>query len=464
MGYAFISYSTKEQSSADSMKKLLKKQGIQTWMAPGDIPAGNKYAQVINKAIKGCSCLILMLSKNSQDSVWVSKEVERAVNYRKPIIPVQLEALTLNDEFELYISTDQVVAVKMIDDDSEEIQKILDSVKAIAGVEDNVQKTKQTSLDTYKESIVNSKEPDESTKITDNYYFKVMLSSKEGSLFLVSPESESSDSLVSTNITEATWDKFAVLCKNLLSSAFPGTPPDNISIKRSKPLGVYSCAPDDGHSYYDEKFRIDFKVSIVYKQMPKNYDSVRFDLGSDSFETSLYFKGHYVHLGINENQILDAAVELIHFAQRSNSIVVSDSFRKNFYSDGSGGYYLEFIKKDNESNEKYLIKIKNNIKPKVFVFSRYEHTTRYEHTKSNEVIILSSYTDIAKNSFSHVFIEKLKIPASIVRIHKNSFDSALIKEIYLSKNNKFYNIVNGKLVDAITDEVINTGSATLFKY
>lgn len=107
MSYAFISYSTKEQSSADAMKKLLEKQGIPTWMAPGDIPAGYKYAQVINRAVKECSCFILMLSDNSQNSVWVAKEVERAINYHKPIIPVQLEDLVLNDEFELYISADQ---------------------------------------------------------------------------------------------------------------------------------------------------------------------------------------------------------------------------------------------------------------------------------------------------------------------------------------------------------------------
>ena len=135
MGYAFISYSTKNQSSADAMRDLLNKKGIRTWMAPGDIPAGSKYAQVINRAVKECACLVLMLSDDAQNSVWVAKEVERAVNYRRPIIPVKIEDVVLNDEFELYISTDHVVAVRTIDESDKEMGNILKSVTALAGTD-----------------------------------------------------------------------------------------------------------------------------------------------------------------------------------------------------------------------------------------------------------------------------------------------------------------------------------------
>lgn len=129
MGYAFISYSTKNQVSADAMYMLLKKNELSAWMAPGDIPAGYKYADVINKAIKDCSCVVLLLSNASLNSVWVPKEVERAVNYRKPIIPVQLEDVILNDEFEMYISTDQIVAVQKFDESSDAVTKLLTSFK-----------------------------------------------------------------------------------------------------------------------------------------------------------------------------------------------------------------------------------------------------------------------------------------------------------------------------------------------
>ena len=131
MGYAFISYSTKNQDFADSMRQLLRQNGVSSWMAPMDIPVGSKYAQVITRAIKECACVVLLLSDASQNSTWVSKEIERAVNYRKIIIPVQLEDLVLNEEFEFYISTDQIIAVKQIDSSSSDVQKILSRLQAI---------------------------------------------------------------------------------------------------------------------------------------------------------------------------------------------------------------------------------------------------------------------------------------------------------------------------------------------
>lgn len=136
MSYVFISYSTANQDSANALRNLFSKHGYRTWMAPYDIPPGSKYAEVINKAIKGCDCFALLLTNQSQNSVWVSKEVERAVNYRKVIIPITLESVILNDEFELYISTDQIVPVKTISEDSAEIQRILQTLSVYVNQSD----------------------------------------------------------------------------------------------------------------------------------------------------------------------------------------------------------------------------------------------------------------------------------------------------------------------------------------
>ena len=45
-----------------------------------------KYAYIINDALESCSCLLLLLTNNSQNSQFVEKEVERAVAYKKSII------------------------------------------------------------------------------------------------------------------------------------------------------------------------------------------------------------------------------------------------------------------------------------------------------------------------------------------------------------------------------------------
>lgn len=128
MGYAFISYSTKNQSAADAMRALFKKHDIDTWMAPYDIPAGSEYAEVLYDALSGCSCLVLMLTDVSQNSQWVRKEVNIAITNGKTIIPVKLEDIELNSMMKFYLNDQQIVPVHVIDDNSAEIQSILKSV------------------------------------------------------------------------------------------------------------------------------------------------------------------------------------------------------------------------------------------------------------------------------------------------------------------------------------------------
>lgn len=129
MGYVFISYSTKHQEMADAIKDLFNKNGIKTWMAPYDIPGGFEYAAVINDALKNCSCLAFLFTDAAQNSRWVRKELERAINYNKVIIPIKLEDVEMNSAIEFYLSDFQVIPVRKIDETSADMKKVLDSVK-----------------------------------------------------------------------------------------------------------------------------------------------------------------------------------------------------------------------------------------------------------------------------------------------------------------------------------------------
>lgn len=134
MGYAFISYSTKNQTSADAIRELFTKHKIDTWMAPYNIPAGSKYAAVITKAIRECSCFVLLLSNDSQASEAVDSEVElAALTFKKSIITVELEKVVLNDSFTFYIHNKQIIAINQIDEQSLEIRQVLEAVKAYTG-------------------------------------------------------------------------------------------------------------------------------------------------------------------------------------------------------------------------------------------------------------------------------------------------------------------------------------------
>ena len=127
--YVFISYSTKNQEYAEATLHLVKSEGIAAWMAPYDIPAGSKYAHVINNAIKKCACVLLLLSEESQASEWVEKEVERAINYRKSIVSMHLDESQLNDGFSFYLGNQQIVPVRSVNREDSNVQKILDALK-----------------------------------------------------------------------------------------------------------------------------------------------------------------------------------------------------------------------------------------------------------------------------------------------------------------------------------------------
>lgn len=133
MGYAFISYSTQNQALADAMRSLFLKNNIDTWMAPYDIPAGCEYAEVLFDSLMGCSCLVLMLTEDSQSSVWVKKEVNIAISNGKAVIPLKLEDIELNSSMKLYLNDKQIVPVHTIDEKTPEIQKVLSSVIAHTG-------------------------------------------------------------------------------------------------------------------------------------------------------------------------------------------------------------------------------------------------------------------------------------------------------------------------------------------
>lgn len=136
--YVFVSYSSKNAGEAGRIRKLLDREGLPCWMAPYDIPAGAKYAHVIDGAIEKCSCLLLLLTKEAQESAHVEREIERAISYKKEIIPVCLDACALNPGFRYYLSSCQIANVEAIDEDDEEMLMVLERIRQISCLEINL--------------------------------------------------------------------------------------------------------------------------------------------------------------------------------------------------------------------------------------------------------------------------------------------------------------------------------------
>lgn len=127
----FISYSTKDQFQAETVRDILEKNGIPCWMAPRDIPGGSNYTKEIPAAIRGCQVFVLILSQNSQNSQWVLKELDSAVNCGKVILPFMLEEFQLNDEFNFLLTGAQRYAAYQ--KKAEALESLISRILAITG-------------------------------------------------------------------------------------------------------------------------------------------------------------------------------------------------------------------------------------------------------------------------------------------------------------------------------------------
>ena len=106
----FISYSSKDYQLTESIKQSLEASNIRCWMAPDSIPAGSDYASEIAKAIKNSEICLVVLSKNSQDSKWVPKEIGEAINNGLTVIPFQIDDAIISDSFEFLLINCQKIS------------------------------------------------------------------------------------------------------------------------------------------------------------------------------------------------------------------------------------------------------------------------------------------------------------------------------------------------------------------
>lgn len=124
---AFISYSTIDSADAYSVRNFLQRNGCTCWMAPDDIAAGSDYAEAIPRAITDCRTFVLIFSPDAQNSTWVRKEVDKALDKGKTVIPFMLRNFKLNDTFDFLLGNAQWCYA--YSDRDAALKKLLDAVK-----------------------------------------------------------------------------------------------------------------------------------------------------------------------------------------------------------------------------------------------------------------------------------------------------------------------------------------------
>lgn len=85
----FVSYSRKDERFVDDAKAKLEELDLEVWLDLEDIPPSSNWRDEIRDGIEGCDALIVVISPESMTSAEVGKEIDRAEELGKRIVPVE---------------------------------------------------------------------------------------------------------------------------------------------------------------------------------------------------------------------------------------------------------------------------------------------------------------------------------------------------------------------------------------
>jgi hypothetical protein len=101
----FISYSSKDNTQATAVCSTLEDHKIRCWIAPRDVPPGMHYGAALDHAIANSKVFVLVLSRGSNASDQVIRELEIAADVGIPIIPVRIEDFEPTEAVRYYIKS-----------------------------------------------------------------------------------------------------------------------------------------------------------------------------------------------------------------------------------------------------------------------------------------------------------------------------------------------------------------------
>ena len=105
----FISYSRKDSEIVKKFADELGKAGYSVWMDKDGIRIGDQFKEKIVSAIEEARTFLFFSSVASNASSWVIKEMNVAVELKKPIIPVKLDASVYNKSILLELAGGNLV-------------------------------------------------------------------------------------------------------------------------------------------------------------------------------------------------------------------------------------------------------------------------------------------------------------------------------------------------------------------
>ncbi len=87
----FLSHSSRNRSFASKLAAILRDHGVPVWYSETNILGAQQWHDEIGRALERCDWFAVVLSRSSVKSMWVERELLRALNdprYRDRIVPI----------------------------------------------------------------------------------------------------------------------------------------------------------------------------------------------------------------------------------------------------------------------------------------------------------------------------------------------------------------------------------------
>jgi hypothetical protein len=118
--YAFVCYAHDDWKLVNEQIEWLRAQGFEIWFDRA-IEAGNRWSEDLARAVEGCAAVLCFLSPRSARSRYCLDEIHFALECGKPIVPAEIEPVTLTPGLRLSLgSTHRIFMYTMDPDDFRE--------------------------------------------------------------------------------------------------------------------------------------------------------------------------------------------------------------------------------------------------------------------------------------------------------------------------------------------------------
>lgn len=89
-GHVFISYSRADRGYVEKLATHLRTYGLEVWF-DHEIAYGDRFESIIRERIDTCCAFVLVMTPDAEQSQWVEREIARAENMGKTMLPLLLE-------------------------------------------------------------------------------------------------------------------------------------------------------------------------------------------------------------------------------------------------------------------------------------------------------------------------------------------------------------------------------------